>query len=204
MVAYASYLVSKQQLLLADISLQPHFHVETAYIFDQKKEQYVESELYVFNSGAPINNAIFSVKSFLVVEHESNGGRRKTRIPIIGYYSVQFNHQVPVGKLVTFKGYLNNENFVRLYMDFLDDETKKKYGFVDITLEHITIVEYRDRKGVADKVYFMDRELVDRDMVIQRLKQREEMLPLEIEGLTAEQLMNKISEHEKRITNTSS
>jgi len=39
MVAYASYTVSEQQLLLAEVSLQPHFHVETSYTFDQKKEK---------------------------------------------------------------------------------------------------------------------------------------------------------------------
>ena len=204
MVAYASYTVSEQQLLLAEISLEPHFHVETTYIFDPKMERYVESELYVFNSGAPINNSDFSVKSFLVVEHESNAGRRETHIPIIGYYPAQFNHQAPLGKLVTFKGHLNNENFNRLYREFLDEETKKKYGFVDINLEHITTVDYRNRKGVAGKAYFFNRELVAKDMVINRLNQHEGMFSLEIEGLTAEQLMNKIPEYENRITNTSS
>ncbi len=196
MVAYASYTVSEQQLLLAEVSLQPHFHVETSYTYDQKKEEYSESDLYVFNSGAPINNAEFSVKSFLVVDHEFKGERIVTHLPIVGYYPAQFIHQTPSGKLVTFKGHLNNENFFRLYREFLDENSKNKFGFVDINLEHIVIVSYRDKRGMPGKVHFVDRELVGANAVTEKLEKHREMFPIEIEGLSADRLMAKVSDYE--------
>ncbi|MBV2123412.1 MAG: hypothetical protein KUF74_18365 [Candidatus Thiodiazotropha sp. (ex Ctena orbiculata)] len=204
MVAYASYTVSEQQLLLAEVSLQPHFHVETSYTYDQKKEKYSESDLYVFNSGAPINNAEFSVKSFLVIDHEFKGERVVTHLPIIGYYPAQFTHQTPSGKLVTFKGHLNNENFFRLYREFLDEKNKKKFGFVDINLEHIVIVSYQDRKGMPGKAHFIDSELVSIDAVSEKLEKHRAMLPTEIEGLSADRLMVKVSDYESGITRPSS
>jgi len=195
MVAYASYTVSGQQLLLAEVSLQPHFHVETSYTYDHQKEKYTEIDLSLFNSGAPINNAEFSIKSFLVVDHNINGENEVTEFPITGYYSTQSGYQIPSGKLVTFKGHLNNEKFFRLYWEFLDENKGNKYGFVDLNLKHIVVVSYRDRKGILGKAYFIDRELVSFDAVADKLEKHEKTFPVKLTELTADRLMTKVSDY---------
>jgi len=132
----------------------------------------------------------------LVVEHEFNEERVVTHLPVIGYYPAQFSHQVPVGKLVTFKGHLNNENFSRLYREFLYEKSSTSYGFVNISMEHIVVVSYRDRKGVPGKVYFIDRELVGIESAAHRLEKHRKMFPVEIQGLTADRLMSKVLDYE--------
>ncbi len=193
MVAYASYTVSEQQLLLTEISLQPHFHIEITYKFDSKKGKYVDNELYVINSGAPVNNTTVAVKTFIIVDHEFKKQRLKTYIPIIGYFTASFDHHVSSGKLATFSGHLNNENFYRLYNEFMSEEIKVKYGFVNIDIEHVVEVTYLDKKGVSDSAYFIDRKLVEKKDILEKLDQHQSNFT-EIGGLTADQLMEEVAE----------
>ncbi len=199
MVSYASYTVSKEQLLLSDILIQPNFSIETLYILDPKEDKYIENELYIFNNGAVANNLNFTIKSFLVVEYIANKKVKIIHLPITGYYFAQVNHQKSNGRLVTFKGSRNNENFYRIYREFLKEKTQEKLGFPSIKLEHITIINYLDRKNTTKQVYFVGNNLSKLTAVSQRLKEHRKYPSVDIHNLTATQLMKEVDKYEKSL-----
>lgn len=194
-ISISSYNISRQQLQINDIQLNPHFHVETQYILDPKDGKYNEIVMSVYNSGAPINNADFSVSSFIVIDYEKNLVRKKLVVPITGYYTVMFNNQRPLGEFVSFKGHLNNKNFYKLNNEFLVEKVREKYGFVNLEVENIITINYSDRKGEKKEAYFYNNTLVDKENIKDKLNLYETVPFLEIQELTAEQLMKKIPKY---------
>lgn len=198
LVAYASYTVSKQQLLLSEATVKPHFYVETALSYNSEIKRYDEIELSIFNAGGPVSNLGIDLKSFLSinfpVERGTVGGKRSTIIlPLTGYYVGQAIHQTPVGKLVTYIGHQNNENYMQLKKIIHTKKNHEKYGYVNINLQHIIQIDYLDRSEKSDTVFFLNKTIVSEERVKKLLNTAKSEMAIDIEKTDIDTLMKKVT-----------
>jgi hypothetical protein len=194
LVAYASYNVSSLQLEVAEQTLEPHFYIEESVLFNPATKYYEKSELYIFNAGSPVGNLSFQVMSFLIVDREVNSQNQTVYIPVNGYYFASFNHQTPVGKLVTYRGHLNNKHYGELHAKLLDGKTKKKYGFINLNLKHLVKVSFRDHNKKEQQIYFEDKKIVPKEKINSLLKIHKKIFAIDIENLTVDALMKRATE----------
>ncbi len=189
MVSYASYTISKNQLELSELSYQPKFNISTAVVFDQKKQKYTEQVLEVHSSGGRPANLTYKVKSFLVLNDFDGVLEDPTYVPIYGYFPAKIDHQVVEGKLSTFRGHENNQLFHDLYVEFMSEKLEKKYGFVDLNVVHVVVIQYSDIDGENHTQYFKDRNLAAESEISHLLKLHDSIGVLDIGNLDADAVM---------------
>src|ERR1051325_1993928 len=113
-VSLASYHISNQQLALNSQASQPHFSVQTTYIRNDATGKDDDTQLFVSSFSGFAYNLHCQVYSFLDVGLFTDGKRKDTLIPVIGYYPVSQHTGASVGTLFVFSGNHNNEHFVGL------------------------------------------------------------------------------------------
>jgi len=195
-ISIASCNISKQQLLISEIELQPHFYLEEDYIFNPKKEIYDETEMIIYNGGSPASNISISLVSYIKVGYEKNKQFKKSLVPITGYYSSQFSTYSPKGKVATLKDYLNNEKFFEICNQFFGP-AKEKYGLVDINLIHVTKINYQDRNNKNGNKYFIGTEIVPADKGKPLVDSYYKSSPIQLSELNADILMEQAYKFEK-------
>lgn len=192
-VGWASYLVSQSQLRVSEIATEPHFYIETMLYRDAQSKSYNESEMRLFNTGAPVHNIVADVKSFIKVNLLAEGVD-PIYVPVIGYYFAQFPNHKPKGLVATFKGSKNNYYASRLNFATLNPDVMKDRPYFDHTFVHVTTVNYLSPFGDRRKLAFLDREQVDPSMVKPILEKYEKFHPLEIEKLTVNSVLEAVNE----------
>ncbi len=192
-VAWASYLVSESQLRVSEIATEPHFYIETTLYRDTESNSYNESELRLFNAGAPVHNISANVKSFIKVNLFKEGVW-PIYVPVVGYYFAQFPNHSPKGLIATFKGHKNNYYASQLHFSALRPEVMKGRPHFEHTFVHVTTVNYQSPFGDRRKLAFLGRDQVDLLVVEPILEKYEKFRPIEIEKLTVDALLQAVDE----------
>ncbi len=192
-VALASYLVSESQLRVSEIATEPHFYIETTLYRDAESKTYNESELRLFNAGAPVHNISADVKSFIRV-NLFREGVGPIYVPIVGYYFAQFPNQSPKGLIATFRGHKNNYHASQLHFAALRPEVMNGRPYFEHTFVHVTTVNYLSPFGDRQQLAFLGRDQVDVSVVEPLLEKYEKFRPLEIENLTVDAVLRAVGE----------
>ncbi len=184
MVAYNSYVISQNQLLISTKGVEPHFYVSEVPLYDEKTKSWYERELKVFNIAAPVANVNISVRSYYKINDYGEYGERW--IPLSGYYYASFATGEPTGLLSTFKG-MNNatKDFNATFVAYRDNNS----DYHNVELEHMTYIDYQAYDGAKREVCFRNQVLVECSIV--NGYRSSEAAPLELDGLTYEKLISK-------------
>ena len=193
LIAFASYMVSKGQLRTAELAAEPHFFVETIFTRDSGSEVYTDQEMRIHNSGSPVSNIEINYRTFMEVRRfgEDEG---LTFVPLIGYYTVRYSHNAPVGHIATFKGFRNNNHAARITSASLSDEVQNRHGYFEPRILVVVLIAYTDRLGRSDVVYFLDRERVTEAAIAHLLDIDKKFSPEELSTLTVDRLMTRVRE----------
>lgn len=193
-VSLASYRISNQQLALNSQAQQPHFSVQTSYIFNPGTQKYDETQLYVNNVSGFAYNIHCQVYSFIALTLSVDGKRETSLVPLIGYYPVSHRTDSSVGTLFVFSGGANNARYIGLENSLRNEPLPVNKSFVESKLENLVTIDYLDTTNVKHTSYFLDGEAIEEDEAKKKLEDYGAMKPLDIEKATAEDVFSAASQ----------
>lgn len=164
LLSYSALSINDKMLLATEVSALPHLSIGSRAQKDNETHKYSEEELFLSNNGAPLTNLDWQTKTFVVIE-SSNLQRQLVLLPVNGYYFAQFTTNNVVGELSSKVGRQNLQKFSSLYQEVLDYNNSQSntldYYFVKIIT--VSRVEYEDRLGRRDVVYFRDNKKISEE-----------------------------------------
>ncbi|SDC63062.1 hypothetical protein SAMN05216185_103440 [Pseudomonas guariconensis] len=163
-VSYSALNLNDKILAATEVSALPHLSIGSRARMDNETHKYSEEELFLSNNGAPLTNLDWQTKTFVVIEG-SNLQRPFVLLPVNGYYFVQFTTNNVVGELSSKVGHKNLQKFSSLYQEVVDHNNSQSntldYYFAKIIT--VSRVEYEDRLGRRDVVYFRDNKRISEE-----------------------------------------
>lgn len=181
-VAFFSYQISKNQLKISTVSVEPHFYIAEVPLYDEIKKFWYERELKIFNIGHPVANIETNIQSFYKVDDSGDIGEKW--IPISGYYYANFPTGEPSRIITTYKGQNNATH---------DHEARFNYNrengnsFLNIELIHFTEISYKKFDGKDSMLCFLNEKVTScNDNILLNSKDSE---PLKLQGLTYENIV---------------
>lgn len=152
-VSLASYHVSKQQLVIAQIDQQPRFYLQNHYTKNPDESKYSGKVLEVFNSGAEISEFSSNIVVMAQVNY-FDPYIDSFSIPVLGYYFESYYPQMPNGKLITYAGYKNNDNWFAFSRQVSAGIEKSGQKDFELFLEEYLKITYMNLSGERKSIYF--------------------------------------------------
>jgi hypothetical protein len=143
------------QARVAEAQVMPQFDIRLMQVLNPETGKYDDDTVIVENHGASAEEFHADAAYFITVDASRSGMQLvKTRIPINGYFSAQFESGTETGQLTKFSGYRNNAQAWALIRATSDLAASRHWDYAN-TSEFMEVrLQYLDVLGKSHEDYY--------------------------------------------------
>ncbi|MGU5759639.1 hypothetical protein [Aeromonas hydrophila] len=159
-ISYQSYIISKNQLAVSNVSVEPHFYIDSIPVLNPTNNELIEEKLIIYNIGAPAANIKTTIRTF----YELNSTKPSTKIwiPLDGYYLASVPTKNPRGIIATHIGDKNSTKDYELTVNYSGEDIQDD---ITISLKQVAYISYITFDDEEKNVCFLNMRKTNCDNV---------------------------------------
>ncbi|HED3297731.1 hypothetical protein GHT46_07420 [Citrobacter freundii] len=186
---YLSYKIGDNQNQISKLNYSPVFIFQKSLEYDDNLHIYHTERLSITNEGYPIQNFDKNIKTYILVKKTTNQTSNEILVPI-SYYWVSYTANGGKGKLSELSGKNNNSHAFNLSQQVVELNNKNKDEIVSIDIITTATLKYTEADESTKELYYINERLTTKDEVAALENKKINRLPLNIENLKLETLLN--------------
>jgi hypothetical protein len=161
-VSFAAYLVSRQQLYLSELGIEPIFSIEFYIERDKADGALNSTNIEIRNVGAPVYNYQVRLESWIVeIPLWPTDRTVEPPVPLFGFFKTDDESSRANGLIYRATGDQNLKKIRSLSTMSSIFDSVKFNQFLPVQVQHTIKITYTNRVGVIRHEYFIDRLKVE-------------------------------------------
>lgn len=186
---YLSYKIGDNQNQISKLNYSPVFIFQKSLEYDDNLHIYHTERLSITNEGYPIQNFDKNIKTYILVKKTTHQTSNEILVPV-SYYWVSYTANGGKGKLSELYGKNNNSHAFNLSQQVVELNNKNKDEIVSVDIITTATLKYTEADESVKELYYINERLATKDEITALEKKKINRLPLNIENLKLETLLN--------------